>query len=262
LQSCATRTAARCGSWQCQGIRSTTSHTAAICEALSERYAPATANKHLAALKRTLKEAWRLGLMHAEAYQRAADVQQIKAERLPRGRALSAGEIAALLSVCTADPTVFGVRDAALIAMLRGVGMRRAEAVALDLSDYNPEDSDSITIRAGKGNKDWVCYLPEGAALFLADWLACRGAQPGPLFSPIAKGGKIQPRRMTDQAVFYILDKPRTAAGMQPCSPHDMRRTLLSGLLNTSKDVATVRQMARHNSINITARYDRRGKNA
>src|SRR5215510_9092875 len=68
-------------------------HTAAIRTALIEKYKPAMANKVLAALRGVLRECWRLGYMTAEDFRRAADIPTIKSETLPRGRALSSGEI-------------------------------------------------------------------------------------------------------------------------------------------------------------------------
>ena len=78
--------------WHCLGYQ----HTGALRAALAERYSPATANRHLAALRGVLKEAWRLGLMSAEDLQRAIDLPAVRGERLPRGRALSRGELRSL----------------------------------------------------------------------------------------------------------------------------------------------------------------------
>jgi site-specific recombinase XerD len=128
-------------------------HAAAVRAALLERgKAPATVNKTLAALRGVLKECWRLGLVDGEHYQRAADVQGVRASTLPRGRALDGGDLMALMRWCAQDDTPRGSRDAALLALLYGGGLRRSEAVAAALADYDPQTG-ALTVRPGKGDK-------------------------------------------------------------------------------------------------------------
>lgn len=110
-------------------------HTQALYSRLLEQYSPATANKMMAAVSRVLEEAWKLGQMSAEDYHRAIALERKSNQRLPRGRTLSAGEVQALMSVCCQDESVKGCRDAALIAVLHGAGLRRAEVVTLELAN-------------------------------------------------------------------------------------------------------------------------------
>lgn len=234
-------------------------HTAAIRAALIEKYKPSMVNKTLAALRGVLKECWRLGYMTAENYHRAADVPTIKAQTLPRGRALASGEIAALMSVCGRDSSPAGIRDAALIAVLYGAGLRRSESVGLDLADYNVETGE-LAIRGAKGRKDRLGYATNGSADALKDWLVSRGGDPGPLFCRINKGGRIAVRRLTDQAVLHILRKRATEAGVASFSPHDLRRSFISDLLDAGADISTAQQLAGHSNVQTTARYDRRGE--
>jgi integrase len=234
-------------------------HTQALRALLAERYKPATANKMLAALRRVLLEARRLGLMTPDDYTQAADIAAIKGTTLPPGRALALGELTALMAACSADRTPAGPRDAALIALLCRGGLRRSEAVALDLADYLP-DSGAITVRSGKGRKDRTTYLDGGAAAALADWLAVRGATAGPLLCPVNKGGRITIRRLSDQAVLGALQKRAAQAKVRIFSPHDLRRTFISDLLDAGADIATVQRMAGHASPETTSRYDRRGE--
>ena len=119
-------------------------HTAAVRAALAERYAPASANLMLSALRGVLKEAWLLGQLTAEEYQRAANLKTVGGETLPRGRALAPGELRALFRVCAEDRRPAGARDAALLAALYGGGLRRSEVVALLLADYDPTRTPSL----------------------------------------------------------------------------------------------------------------------
>ena len=98
-------------------------HTQAIRSALAGRYAHTTANRMLSALRGTLKAAWKLGLISAEEYQKAASVESISGETVPAGRALSGGELVGLLETC--EQTPLGVRDAAILSLLYGCGLRR-----------------------------------------------------------------------------------------------------------------------------------------
>jgi site-specific recombinase XerD len=88
-----------------------------------------------------------------------------------------------------------------------------------------------------------------------------RGIRP-PLFLPVDKGGTIHRRRMTDQAVLVVLRKRAGQAGVSAFSPHDLRRTFISDLLDCGADLATVQRLAGHSNVSTTARYDRRGEKA
>lgn len=236
-------------------------HTAAIRSVLMERYAPATANRMLCALRRTLKEAQRLGLMSADDYARAADIASVRGDSPLRGRVLKPSEMAALFRACKHDSSPAGARDTALIAILAGAGLRRSEAVALDLADFD-SDINSLQVRQGKGRKSRAVYLPDGAATVLMAWLVLRGSEPGALLCPVRRGGHTVIRRMTDQAVMLIIQKRAAIASVAPLSPHDFRRTFITDLLNSGADILTVQNLAGHSSPSTTSKYDRRGEAA
>jgi site-specific recombinase XerD len=235
-------------------------HTAAVRTRLVEIYSPATANKTLSALRRVLKEAWKLGYLNAEDYHRAVSVGNVSGETLLAGRELSQGEISALINCCATDPSPAGRRDAALIAILYSCGLRRAEAVRLDFADYKAETGQLMV--NGKRNKQRFVYLVEGALAALNDWLALRGFDPGPLFWPITKSGQLLSRRLSTQAVYNILSKWAGKSRVGRFSPHDMRRTFVSDLLDAGADISTVSKLAGHANVQTTARYDRRPEQA
>ncbi len=232
-------------------------HTAAVRARLAASYSPASANRMICALRGVLKAAWRLGQMTAEQRARASDLERIKGSTLPAGRYITPGEMQALMTTCENDLTPAGPRDAALIACMYPGGLRRDEVVKLNLEDYNL-DTGELTVKHGKGNKARIAHLTNGATRAMADWLAIRGNDPGPLLWPINKGGHLQYRGMTNQAVYNALAKRAELAGVSDITPHDLRRTFISDLLDAGADISTVAGMAGHENVTTTQRYDRR----
>lgn len=224
---------------------------------LETAYKAATVNKNLAALRGVLRVAWQLGQMSADDYSLAVSVRGVRGESLPSGRAVTAGELSALLGVCEADKSATGARDAAIISVLYSCGLRRSELVALDLADYDAE-SDCLKIRHAKGNKARLAYLQGGALEALKDWLFLRGDNHGALFMPIVWNGAVKMRRLSDAAIYKILGKRGRQAGISSFSPHDLRRSFISDLLDSGVDITTVSKMAGHANVTTTARYDRR----
>lgn len=231
-------------------------HTAAIRAALVRSYEPATVNRVLCALRRVLKEALRLELMSPVDYARAVDIQSVKARKELQGRALSIDEIDKLMLFCFSDRTPAGFRDAALIAILRGAGLRRAEVVKLNLSDFNNDGG--IKIKSSKGKVDRTVYLSDGAIALVNDWIEIRTRKPGSLLCQVNKSGRVVYQQLTPQAVLFILQKRGLEAGIEHFSPHDLRRTFVSDLLDAGVDIATVQSLAGHSNVQTTSRYDRR----
>ena len=238
-------------------------HTAAIRSALIESgRAHTTINKHLSALRRVLKEGWRLGQLDSEDYQRAIDVPDVQGDRPPAGRDLSAGETAALMETCTRSNRLIDYRDGALLSVLLAGGLRRSELVALAIEDYEPSNG-CLKITKAKRSKQRTVYLPTGGMAAMADWLEVRGAAAGVLFPAIAKGGRINlAKSMSTQAVAHIIEVRGGAAGVQDIAPHDFRRTFVGNLLDAGADLSVVQKLAGHSSPQTTARYDRRGERA
>jgi integrase len=103
-----------------------------------------------------------------------------------------------------------------------------------------------------------VVYLELGPINAMRSWLTQRGYDPGPLFLPVTKGGKIIRRRLTPQAVYYMLKSRQFRSDILAFTPHDLRRTSITDLLSAQVDVLTVSNIAGHASADTTRRYDRR----
>ena len=238
----------------------TYSEAMAVRMALVQRYKPATVNKMLSALRGVLKQTWRLGLIDSDSYHRAAAVENVRCSNLLSGRALETEEIAKLFETCAADQTPMGARDAAILAVFYGCGLRRGELAKLDVDDVDFEDG-SIMVQ-GKRGKQRTVYLTEGGCQYLEAWLRHRGEAPGSLFCPIRQTGEIPLSRMRGESIAYILRRRQEQAEVESFSPHDLRRSNVTRLLDAGVDVFTVQKLAGHADPMTTARYDRRSERA
>ena len=206
--------------WQRVGYQ----HTAAVRARLAEAYAPTTANKMLAALKGVIRQAFALGSIDGERFARIVAVRSIKGTRVPKGRAISQVELKDLFAVCDTK-TAGGARDAALLGVAYGAGLRRSEVVGLDLADYDRRTG--VLVVRGKGNKERTVYVTNASRNALETWLALRGDEAGPIFQPVNKADRILARRMTDQAVYMLLGRLAEKAKVERFAPHDLRRSPL-----------------------------------
>lgn len=238
-------------------------HTQAVRAELLERLAPATINKVLSALRGTLQEAWKLGQMTTDVYERAAAVRGIRATALLRGREVDRGELVALFKACK-DGTTRGARDAAILALLYGAGLRRSEVAMLDLEDYD-RASGSLKVRHAKGSRQRTVPLRGGARAAVEDWLAKRGDALGPLIVRIPRNprGTPLPERLSTRRIFRMCRRLARWAGLQGAfSPHDLRRSCATHLLEAGADLLVVRDFLGHADVQTTGRYDRRGERA
>lgn len=231
-------------------------HMTALRTRLAETYAPATCNRVLSVVRSVLRTAYRLGAMDGEDYRRAAEVESVAGERLPAGRYVESDELARLVGVCKADPTPAGARDAAVLALLFQCGMRRSEVCAALVTDID-QVSGRVHVQRGKGNKARLVYLTGGALHAVRAWVGVRGDAPGALITRIGKGGRLTTDGISVTALYDIVVKRAADAGLIATSPHDLRRTFVTAMLDVGADVLAVKRIAGHSSTNTTERYDR-----
>jgi integrase len=238
-------------------------HTAAARAQLIQRcQAVSTVNHALAALRGVLRACARLHLMsHEDCADALAELEQVRGETLPAGRPLAPEELHRLYVVCEADQTPIGRRDTALLALLDIGGLRRAEAVGLDVRDYR---DGVVSVRHAKGRKEREVPLDIDARRRMEAWLQTGApVEPDrPLFCSVLAGGHLRPSRLSVDHVAVILQHRGEAAGLQPFTPHDLRRTCASELLDSGADVLTVQKILGHADPRTTQRYDRRPERA
>ncbi len=238
---------------------------------LAERYAPATANKMLAALRGVMRVCRDQGRISEAQFQAAARFDRIKDFAATESRVLSEAELRKLFRGCAKDGTAAGRRDAAALAIFLSTGLRREEAVALDLADYNPRPRKNprkrtLHIRSDIAERDRVTELGEPACAAIDHWLEARGhdddATDAPLLLPVDKGGTIRRRRLTTQAIYGIVTRAADRAGLSHTTTRDLRRTCIVRLIRAGLDLDEVRQRVGHASWLTTAAYQVLAKEA
>lgn len=235
-------------------------HTQALRASLMESdYTPATINRMMSALRGVLKECWRLKLMDVEEYNRAADMANVKDTKLPAGRYIPVQDIQKMLEVCYRDTNkILGTRDAALIALLYLIGPRREEISKLVLSDFDPVEG-GLRLQ-GKGRKERMVYVVGECLEKLQAWLDIRGDNPGRLFYHIERNGTAQDEGISGNAIWSVVNRRSSAAGIDKTTPHDFRRSAVSNLLDAGVDPITIAAITGHASVEMVKRYDRRSE--
>ena len=233
----------------------------AVRNGLAASFRPSTANATLAAVRAVLRRAWQAGDLSRADYERRRDaIRSVKGSAAP-GRVLTVQAVRALFRAAADGPPATAARDAALLALLYGAGLRRAEAAAADLGDLD-RDAWTLTVR-GKGRRERVAYLNNGARDALAAWLAVRGGAPGPLFAPVNKAGRVAAGSgISGHSVAARVRRLGERAGLGPVSPHALRRSFATVLLAQGNDLAVTADLMGHANVNTTRRYDRRGQEA
>ena len=223
-----------------------------------EGLSAATINLTLVALRRVAREARRLKVMTPEAEAAIREVETVRAESVLRGRMLTPGERRHLFAACARDAGARGRRDACIVALLLGAGLRRDECAGLPPEAV--EESGRRLRVTGKGGKQTVLPLHAEAARAVCDWLRVRGRCAGPLLAPVSWSGRVRAGlSLSGQDVYRAVLRLAAEAGIPRCTPHDLRRTFISELLDKT-DEFTAQRLARHANSSTTGRYDRRGE--
>ncbi|RRO11077.1 tyrosine-type recombinase/integrase [Pectobacterium aquaticum] len=228
---------------------------------LDDGYAVSSVNIALSALRGVAQTAFNLNCMNAETLARIRSVKRVNGDIRRKGRALSREEVRALIQAAKQHPQR-RCRDAAIVLTLCGTGLRAGELVKLERRDY---DNGLLTIRQGKGRKYREIHVADAVDKAIRAWLKIIGVKIGvkeagdALFNRIQRNGKTSRLPLTTTGLTGILAELQHRSGIARFTPHDMRRTFITRLLEQGVDINTVRQLAGHSDISTTTRYDCRG---
>ena len=223
---------------------------------LEERkYAPATINLRLAAVRRVAYEAADSGLLSPEL---AAGIRRVRGVRrlgVRVGNWLTAEQGKRLLESSGRD-NLRGKRNYSMLAMLIGCGLRRGELLALNLDSIQlREDHWVIADLVGKGGHIRTVPIPAWVKAALNTWTEASGISEGPVFRSINKAGKIWGDGMTAKMLWEIVREAATRAGIEKLAPHDLRRTCARLCHLAGGELDQIQFLLGHVSIQTTERY-------
>ncbi|WP_139983561.1 site-specific tyrosine recombinase XerD [Nocardioides litoris] len=175
------------------------------------------------------------------------------AKRLPKALPLS--DVEAILEAAGSTGTALALRDRALLEVLYGTGARISEAVGLDVDDLDPADG-TVLLR-GKGGKERLVpvgsFAREAVDAYLVrarPELVSTRAVGGALFLN-ARGG-----RLSRQSAWAVLVRTAERAGVtRDVSPHTLRHSFATHLLDGGADVRVVQELLGHASVTTTQVY-------
>ncbi|HVF02863.1 MAG TPA: tyrosine-type recombinase/integrase [Rubrobacteraceae bacterium] len=231
-------------------------------EHLLVNYAPATAAKKLAVLRRFLTFTYMGGVTRVNPEALRFFVKSPKVGQDPSYNVLTEEELGRMLSAARACSH----RDYVLLAVLAGAGLREAEIVNLKIGDMREASDEQVIIRVlGKGSKiravpisPDLWRLIQRHVLLTGRSLTSHADARKPLFVSREGGGD---RPLTTRAVRYLVKKYANSAGItKAISPHSIRHTVGTNMAVNEAPLLVIQQFLGHADPKTTLRYIRRAE--
>jgi site-specific recombinase XerD len=219
------------------------------------RYAPSTINLRLAAVRRLAYEAADCGLLSADL---AAGIRRVKgAKRLGVrvGNWLTAEQGKRLLMAAD-EASLRGRRDYAMLAVLLGCGLRRAELTGLRIEDLQlREEHWVIADLVGKGGHVRTIPMPDWVKAGVDNWVAPAGITTGPLLRSINKAGRIWGNGFSPKVIWGVVKDKAASCEFPSLAPHDLRRTCARLCHQAGGELEQIQFLLGHVSVQTTERY-------
>ena len=153
--------------------------------------------------------------------------------------------------------TLTGKRDRAILALLLGCGLRRAELLRLNVEDLEQREARwVIPDLVGKGNRQRLVTIPAGVKARIDLWTKAAGITEGRLFRPVNKGGVMVGEEIRDEkAIWTLVMRYAKETELGKLAPHDLRRTCAKLCRKAGGDLEQIQILLGHASIQTTERY-------
>src|ERR1700675_4805716 len=226
--------------WYCSEPRLSVNRTVVLryrCFLEQKNLAPSTINVRLAAVRRLAYEAPDTGLLSPDL---AAGIRRVKGAKRLGVRVdnwLTVDQSKALLG--EPSGSLRGKRDRAILALLIGCGLRRAELVGLGTEDFQiREERCVIADLVGKGKHIRTIPVPLWAKRAVDEWITAAGINGGAIFRRVNRLDKIWGDGITPKAIWHVVKAAAKRADIKNLAPHDLRRTLLGYAISQAENLS------------------------
>jgi integrase len=217
--------------------------------------APSTINLRLATLRKLAREAGHNQLLDPVAVMGITQVGGVRQSGVRAGNWLTREQARELLAAPD-RATLAGLRDRAILAMLLGCALRRAELVSLTVDSLAQREGRWVLPDLlGKGSRIRTVPVPAWVKVTVDEWLAAAAIRSGPLFRSTRPADQDRVAPLTEKMIWHIAQKYARQIGIPKLAPHDLRRTCAKLCRASGGDLEQIQFLLGHASIQTTERY-------
>jgi integrase len=212
-------------------------------------------NVRITSVRKLAVEAADNGLLAPELAAGITRVKGVASKGVRLGNWLSVKQAQALLNAPDIATTK-GLRDRAILAVLLGCGLRRAEVAALTFGHVQQRDGRwCIVDLIGKHGRVRTIPMPTWVKVATDAWTSVAAVTEGHVFRPVNRGDQVRGLALSEKVVWQLLRGYAAAAGVPGIAPHDLRRTCAKMCRASGGELEQIQLLLGHASVQTTERY-------
>lgn len=215
----------------------------------------ATVNQRLSAIRKLASEAADNGALDSHIANGIRAIKGIRQEGTRTGNWLTKEQAQEMLSAPDTG-TLKGLRDRAILAVVIGCGLRRAEAASVTFDHLQQRDGRWVLVDPiGKRNKIRSVPMPNWTKQAIDEYALAAKLGEGIVFRSVNKGGRMAGERMSEQGIYNLVAQYAEALGLGKIAPHDLRRSFAKLAHKGGSGLDQIQLSLGHGSIQTTERY-------
>jgi site-specific recombinase XerD len=220
-----------------------------------QHYSASTINLRLGAVRRLASEAADNGPLSPDLAAAIRRVKGVKNLGARIGNWLTTDQARELLEAIDVS-TFKGKRDFALLAVLLGCGLRRAELIAIMMGDFDQRDEHwLLPDMLGKGGHIRTVPVPDWVKAAVDRWTRAAGISTGPVFRAVDRADQVWGTGIDTKVIWTIVRQRAQSCGLEHVAPHDLRRTCARLCHEAGGELEQIQFLLGHASIKTTERY-------